>query len=237
MSTVQAPTWFTSEQYSFIRNLDARGWLLRLKRAAWLLNPDWPNHYEEWRETFDLPDLPKQFDPNIRLLTDYIPTDDLRVLTDYTPPAAVQVLETPQLAETHDIERLALLLEVSLIAPDDVIIQEFKRILSAARERHPAPVKQPGPQVLKGRFKNPQFSTWRNYKILEFADLLAWKAYDKVDATDVQLGRLLSMGNANLDFDKKRTEVAKKELIKAISSIPALAAQVASEARAGKIKH
>jgi Family of unknown function (DUF6387) len=224
MSTVQAPSWFTSERYSFIPTLDAGGWLFHLKRAAYLIDPDWPKHYEEWKAHFDLPDLPKQFDP------------DIQVWPDYIPPPAVRALEAPQLADMHDIERPALLLKVSLSAPDDVIIHEFKKILSGARKRCPAPVKQRGPQVLKGRFKaEEQFTTWRNYKILEFAELLAWRAYDKVDATDVQLGCLLT-DNANIEFDKKRTEVAKKALLAAIdsNSIRALAAQVASEAPAEK---
>lgn len=69
---------------------------------------------------------------------------------------------------------------------------------------------------------------------MEVAELLAWRAYDKVDATDVQLGRLLGLGNVNPEFDKKGIELAKKELSKAIASIPALAAQVASEAQAEK---
>jgi hypothetical protein len=218
MSTVQAPSWFTSERYSFIRGLDARGWLSHLKRVAYFNDPDWPKHYEEWKADLNLPELPKQFDPDIQLWRDYIP-----------PGAAVRALEAPQLADMHDSERPALLLKVSLSAPDDVIIHEFKKILSGARERCPAPVKQRGHQVLKGRFKAEQFSTWRNYKILELADLLAWRAYDKVDATDVQLGRLLE-DNANIKFDKKRIEVAKKELRKALDSIRALTEQVVSEA-------
>jgi hypothetical protein len=220
MSTVQAPSWFTSERYRFIRDLDARGWLSHLKRAAYLVDPDRPKHYGEWKKPCDLPDLPKHFDPDIEVWRDYIPTP------------AVQALEAPQLADMHDIERPALLLKVSLSAPDDVIIHEFKKILSGARERCPAPVKQRGPQVLNGRFEDAaQFSTWRRYRILEVAELLAWRAYDKVDATDVQLGRLLGRGNVNLEFDKKGIELAKKELRKAIDSIRALAAQVASEAQ------
>jgi hypothetical protein len=127
----------------------------------------------------------------------------------------------------HDFERPALLLKVSLSAPDDVIIQEFKKVLSAARKRCPAPVKQRGPQVLKGRYKDEQFSTWRSYRILELADLLAWREYEHIEATDVHLGLFLG-------FEKKRIETAKKELFKATSSstIKALAAQVASEAAA-----
>jgi hypothetical protein len=193
--------------------LDARGWLSNLLRAAYFQNPDWPTHYEEWKNHFDLPDLTKRFDPDIRPLTDYI------------PPAPVQPLEAPQLADMHDFERPALLLKVSLSAPDDVIIQGFKKVLSAARKRCPAPVKQRGPQVLKGRYKDEQFSTWRSYQILELADLLAWSEYENIEATDVQLGIFLG-------FDKRRTEVAKKELLKATSSstIKALAAQVVSEA-------
>jgi hypothetical protein len=221
MSAVQAPSWFTRERYSFIRGLGARGWLSHLKRAAYITDPAWPDHYDECKAHLNLPERPKQFDP------------DIQVWRDYIPPGAVRALEAPQLANMHDIERPALLLKVSLSAPDDVIIREFKKILSGARERCPAPVKQRGRQVFNGRFKEP-FSTWRNYRILEVAELLAWRAYDKVDATDVQLGRLLGLGNVNLEFDKKGIELAKKELSKAIASIPALAAQVASEAQAEK---
>jgi hypothetical protein len=218
MSTFQAPPWFTSERYSFPLP-DARTWLFRLKRAAYFTAPDWQKDYEECRGDFNLPELPEQFDP------------DFPVSRDYIPPAAVVALDAPQEADLHDSERPALLLKVSLSAPDDVIMHEFKRILRGVRGRCPAPVRQPGRQVLNGRFKKEQFTTWRNYKILELADLLAWRAYDKIDATDAQLGRLLEMGNANLKFDPKRTVMAKKELFRAIDSISALAAQVASEAR------
>jgi hypothetical protein len=74
----------------------------------------------------------------------------------------------------------------------------------------------------------PSWFTRERYSFIRGLGARGWLS------TDVQLGRLLGLGNVNPEFDKKGIELAKKELSKAIASIPALAAQVASEAQAEK---
>jgi hypothetical protein len=225
VTAVQRPSWFTDERYSFIPGLDAREWLSQLNRANFFANPSWPEKYDDWRGPLGFKELGEEFDP------------DIQTLNHYLGPPVVQALEAPHLADMHLIELPALLLKVSLSAPDAVIIQEFKKILSAVRERCPAPVKKRGPQALNGYFDEQHFSKWRKHKILELADLLgfkaflAWKAKKETGEnikipSDAELGRWLGFG------DKKKKELALAVLREALHSIPALAAQVTSEAAA-----
>jgi hypothetical protein len=113
---------------------------------------------------------------------------------------------------------------INLSAPDAVIRDEFEKALRAARETYPSPVLKRGPQTLDAFFGEPKFSTWRRYKILQLADLLAWNTDQESKVSGAQLGRWLN-------FSEKETALAKEELFKALDSIKALSAQIAAEHR------
>jgi hypothetical protein len=199
------PDWFNLESYAFVA--DARAWRDALLRANAKLDPSWPAGKEGWRDIIG-PEI-ENMHPGI------------------IPSPVVQLIEEP--VRLHAIELPALL--INLNAPDDIIREQFEAALRAARERHPSHVRKPGPPALNARFGEPQFYRWRRYKILPLVDLLAWRTRQKGKISDVQIGLWLGFDE---DRAAKEIEAAKKELFKAIDSIPALAAQVASEARAEK---
>jgi hypothetical protein len=196
-ASVPKPDWFAEADYAFVARLDARGWLNALCRANAKLDPSWPAKREEWRDVFG-PEIDNMYPA-------------------YIPPPAVRLIEGP--ITLHPFELPALLINLS--APDGVIKQGFEKALRAAREKHRSLVKKRGRPALNAAFK-AQFSTWCRYKILQLADLLAWKACENIDVSDAELGRWL-------EFDKKETEQAKAVLFKALHSIPALAAQIAAK--------
>ena len=196
-SVVPKPGWFTEANYESVRTLDARGWRDALLRADEKLDPSRPAKREEWRDIIG---------PEI---------DQLH--SGYIPPRIVQLLEEP--ITPHPFELPALLINLS--APDGVIRDEFEKALRAARENYPSLVLKRGPQALNASFGEQKFSTWKSHKILQLADLLAWKAREKINVSEAELGSWLG-------FDKKKTELAKKLLYDALRSIPALAAQIAA---------
>lgn len=206
MKTRPPPDWFKLESY--VAELDARGWLAKLLRANARLDPNWHDKEEEWRGIIG---------PEI---------DNMYPVYPHLPPT-VQLIEESR--TIHPIELPALL--VSLHAPDGVIREQFEAALQAAREKHPSPTKKPGPPALNTRIDKRQFSTWRTYKILALADLLAWCDRQAEKISDAQLGRWLGF---NEDRTTRDVTEARKALQRALDSIPALAAQIASEARAEK---
>jgi hypothetical protein len=196
-ASVTKPDWFIDANYEFVAKLDARGWLHALLRTNASLDPNWPTKKEKWR--------------------DFIGPEIDQMHPGYIPPPIVQLLEQP--ITLHPIELPALLINLS--APDGVIRDEFEKALRAAREKYPSPVLKRGPQALNASFGEQKFSTWKSHKILQLADLLAWKARKKINVSEAELGSWLG-------FDKKKTELAKKLLYDELRSIPALAAQIAA---------
>jgi hypothetical protein len=155
------PDWFSLENYAFVyAQEDARSWLDALLRANAKLDPTWSAKKEEWRDIIG-PEIDQMHD-------------------GYIPPPVVQLLEEP--ITLHPFELPALL--INLNAPDGVILEQVEAALRAAREQHPPHVRKPGPPALNARFGKQQFSTWRRYKILPLADLLAWRTRQKDKISD-----------------------------------------------------
>jgi hypothetical protein len=144
MKTRPPPDWFSLGNYAFVHELkDARAWLDALLRTSAKLDPTWPAKKEEWRNIIG-PEIENMY-------------------PGYIPPV-VQVVEEP--ITLHPIELPALHLLISLDTPDGVIREEFEAALRIARQKHPSPTKKRGPPALDAQFSEPQFSTWRRYKIL-----------------------------------------------------------------------
>jgi hypothetical protein len=136
---------------------------------------------------------------------------------------------TVQLIEPHEhgywisAERLPVLV-VNLDPPSGVIVNEVQRVLGVARQHFGAPVVNPGPNPSRALFRTSTFKKWIRAQIVPFAYLLAWRAtLDRRDMRrfpDHKLGGLLGFN------DSKATSEAKAVLRGAISSIPALSAQI-----------
>lgn len=124
-------------------------------------------------------------------------------------------------------ERLPALI-VNVGAPDKVIFQELKQLLEEIRKYIKSPVAKRGRYSLNTHFDGDTFKKWREDKIVEFADLLAWNAAMKAQGrayySEYELSKRLDE-----DISRRMTSEKKKTLKKTLASLPALAAQIAEE--------
>lgn len=197
------PDWFASKKFTYPNAVDARGWykeLLRINGFFW-------NGREEWRDT--IPDIDS-----------FVPA--------YIGPPPVEAIDRNEASrELYALEQPALLVRVHLGAPDAVILEKFRAELANARKTHPAPVTKRGRDSLAGRFSPSKLATWKHYRVIELAELLAWREgklpWQNGEApsplpSDAQVGRWLG-------FDAAKVRVAKRTLESALGVIPALWAQ------------
>jgi hypothetical protein len=197
------PDWFASKKFAYPAAADARGWYGELQRINGLF---WKDR-EEWRDT--IPEI-----------DEYVPA--------FICPQPVEAIDRDEAArDLHDLEKPALLVRVWLRAPDAVILKEFRAALVEARKTHPAPVRNRGRDSLAGRFSPSKLATWRRRRILELAELLAWRDKEWPNGgsrsdkrpSDAQLGRWLR-------FNGRELEEAMRALKTALEAIPALSVQV-----------
>jgi hypothetical protein len=205
--TTEQPLWFKRKDYTFLENLNARGWCAELIRVADALDSnDWR---KEWR--------------------DIIPQCDDYVRAVISPPA-VEVIDHEEAArKLEKLEEPAMLLRIHLGAPDATIMLAIREALLKARQNHPGPIKRPGKRSTGSTFNANTFASWRRHKIIQLAELLAWKQRDGLKSiSKAQIGRWLFSSDP-----KKSVEAAEKVMRRAIDSVPALDMQ-AAEASARK---
>lgn len=200
------PDWFRKVDYTYLNSLDVRGWrdeLLRVNDALALA--DWR---EEWRDVIG---------PESDKLTPAVIT-----------PLPVEVINRDEAArELHKFEMPAMLMRIHLGAPDAVIIAAVKAALLDARKMHPAPVTRPGKPALGSKFDKTKFASWRKHKIVQLADLLAWREREKRHDNG-SIIRKADIGRWLFPFPNNPTkcvEDAEMVLRQALASIPALQAQ------------
>lgn len=100
---------------------------------------------------------------------------------------------------------------------------------------NPAPVRNRGRDRLAGRFGPSHFASWRRWRIVELAELLAWREREWSNGdvqsekrpSDAQLGRWLGFN----DRAGRGFEEAARALSGALQAIPALWAQVNARAK------
>lgn len=134
-----------------------------------------------------------------------------------------------------DEDRLPALI-VNLNAADNTILTDLRRTLRAVRKYY-NPIASPGRYSVNSRFDERTFKRWREHRLIEFANLLAWRAQrlaqDKsAKITNDFIADLL--WKKYRDPHKKFNDVI-KVLRKALRSLPALLAQVAQENEAKQI--
>jgi hypothetical protein len=125
-------------------------------------------------------------------------------------------------------------LRVYLDAPDGVILKQFKAALKEARKSHPAPIVKPGPPAHTAIFDRTTFDRWRENRIIQLGELLAWReelsAAERRNYPNVALGEMAGLEGGDLD---KKTSLAIACLEKALSSVHALSAQICSDLKDG----
>lgn len=117
-------------------------------------------------------------------------------------------------------ERMPALI-VNLSAPDELILEAVKRELEK-RKHSSAPVRKPGRHALSRYFDRYTFDKWQNNRIVELAELLAWRS--KLAAEKKRLYPNCVFGEW-LNKDANQTNKAKGVLKDAIARLPAIFAQ------------
>jgi hypothetical protein len=117
-------------------------------------------------------------------------------------------------------ERMPALI-VNLNAPDELILEAVKRELEK-RKNSSAPVRKPGRHALSRYFDRYTFDKWQNNRIVELAELLAWRS--KLAAGKKRLYPNCVLGDW-LNKDANQTNKAKEVLKGAIACLPAIFAQ------------
>ena len=187
--------------YTSLRTLGLRGWfkeLTRLREQALEHNPELVAA-DPKIEVYKIAGKPRIFLPGAPVVQFIEPQDrDVRI-PRYLLPAII----------------------VNISAPERDILVLFKRKLREALDKYPQPLRKPGPRAANYCFDGRQFERWRNARIVEFADLLAWNAKSEKRYSEAKLGATFLQHR-----DKYETSRVKKMLMRAIAAMPALAAQL-----------
>lgn len=117
-------------------------------------------------------------------------------------------------------ERMPALI-VNLNTPDELILEAVKRELEK-RINSSAPVRNPGRHALSRYFDRYTFDKWQNNRIVELAELFAWRS--KLAAEKKRLYPNCVLGDWS-NKDANQTNRAKKVLKDAIACLPAIFAQ------------
>lgn len=205
--------------YTYLSQLDARGWYAELTRL-FKLSVDHDLGLAELSPTIIL--YCKLGNPGEATETE---------MGHFGLPT-VQLISRDEGGHWLSYERLPAII-VNVDAPDDVIFKQLKRMLGEVRKYIKPPVAKPGRYHLNSRIDEDTFEKWENDKIVEFADLLAWnaslKARGEKHYREHELGERLGKDTS------RTTSEAKATLKKALASLPALAAQIAEELESEQI--
>jgi hypothetical protein len=210
-----APEWFATKDYSYLEKLDLRSWLRELERLSKLL-------YIMEHPLVDASLPPSDAGSKWMMHKE----GDELTLTRLGIRLVRLIERTENGVQLSPLELPAL--RVHLNAPDDIIMTRFKAELMEARKLYPAPVAKPGRKALNARFDKRQFGVWRNHKIVQVCELLAWRESLSEDERKVYSNAVLGSW---LDFDNKKMSLAQDCLDKALKGIPALGAQCSDEGR------
>jgi hypothetical protein len=116
---------------------------------------------------------------------------------------------------------------VNINMPDALLVTEFERWLEEVRKQLNPPITKPGPPSLNAKFDPNKFDAWRSTKIVEFADLLAWRAtlpaHEQDEWKPAELGRSIGRNSS------KDVNITTRILKQALASLQSLGAQVEHE--------
>ena len=117
---------------------------------------------------------------------------------------------------------------VNVNMPDKLLNAEFNRWLEEVRKQIKLPVAKPGRRGLNAQFDETKFNVWRETGIIEFADLLVWRAtYGDAGKNEPSKSQLGSWIDRHTPKDVHTTE---RTLKAALASLPAILGQVEHEA-------
>jgi hypothetical protein len=116
---------------------------------------------------------------------------------------------------------------VNVNMPDAILHAEFDRWLTQVRNQLPSPIKMRGTPSSNAKFNETKFEVWRETKIIEFADLLAWRA--TLDESERKKYRKSTLGRWIERYNSKDVNTTERLLRSALASLSALLAQVEHE--------
>lgn len=199
--------------YARLRQLGVRGW------------------FDELRRLYEL-----SVELNLNLHADD-PKVERRTIAGKTriflPGAPLAQLVTPVSHDVHVPRHLLPALVININAPDEIVRAQFENALAQARKQFPVAFSKPGPHALNSLFEKRTFLSWRNARIVQFAELLTWNVQRKARGLPPYPEHVLG-GWLGLQ-DKIATTRAKHTLKKALASLPALAAQIKYDHDLGRL--
>ncbi|WP_294532954.1 hypothetical protein [uncultured Rhodoblastus sp.] len=113
---------------------------------------------------------------------------------------------------------------VNLNAPNDCIIADFDRWLRVVRKEVASLVRKRGTPALNGEFNSGDFNSYKDLKIVEYCELLAWRGQNS-RPTKADLGRWIERSDDNTNA----VTATERLLRRALKRLPALAGQVEHE--------
>jgi hypothetical protein len=116
---------------------------------------------------------------------------------------------------------------VNVNAPDAIITAQFERWREEVRKQIKAPVAKPGQRAPNGIFDDKKFGIWMSVSVVQFVDLLAWRATlapsKKKEVLKSDLGRWIGRNSS------KAVHTTESITKKALACIVSLGAQVEQE--------
>jgi hypothetical protein len=207
------PAWFLTRDYSHLQQLDAKGWYDQLTRLCKL-------SIDKNLGLF-------KGDPNIVVFSRLgKPGEATETTIGQIGVPTVQFIGPREEGFRLPLERLPALV-VNVEAPDEVIQSELKLWLKEVRKYVKPPVAKRGQYALNYCYDEDTFAKWRADKIVEFAELLAWRA--TLDEQTKRRYREHVLGEWVGKESARTTSEAKATLKRALASLPALAAQIAHD--------
>jgi hypothetical protein len=205
-----------NKDYSYLDKLDADGWLSELTRLHNLSVDNGLGLHEPDLNTHTIGEVGESGEAS-------------EVMTVQVGVPAVELVEFNAEGFRLPPERLPALI-VNARAPGKVIREQIDVFIAQLRDRFPPPIKKPGPPAPNTRIDQRTFSSWSNWRIVQLAELFAWRA--TLDDEEAKEFPDWVIGEWMWDEDEeipRKTSDAKKRLKEAIASRKALKAQIDHE--------
>ncbi|MGD0186964.1 MAG: hypothetical protein ABSC25_17160 [Roseiarcus sp.] len=116
---------------------------------------------------------------------------------------------------------------VNVNMPDAMICAEFERWLEEVRKQIKPHVAKPGQRTRNSKFDKTKFWTWADVRIVQFADLLAWRA--TLDPIQRKKYKKSDLGRWIGRYSSKDVNTTERMLKRALASLPALGGQIEHE--------
>ena len=186
------PQWFLNRDYSYTEKADPYVWFMALSfRIKFDAIPQYRKVLES-SENILFAKIKNHFDSIEALWEGYLAHTEAPF--EWPPgkfefSAVTEILSSEE-AELDLANTTTALMSIELEASEGVIIRQFKDWLEKKKSHYPAPlVKRRGRAKIENRrFKDDNFQTWADQRILQLFDLLFWRKLFQKEVSNATLG-------------------------------------------------